>query len=55
MTAYEDAPIDDVCEFCGKLQFECYCCDCGAEHDDEELASLRCKCCGGHIIDYDDA
>ena len=53
MTAYDDAPIDEVCEFCEKLQFECFCCDCGAEHDDEEIASLRCKCCGGQIIDYD--
>ena len=53
MTAYDDAPIDEVCEFCGRLPFECFCCDCGAVHDDEELATLRCKCCGGEIIDFD--
>jgi hypothetical protein len=56
MTAYDDAPVDEVCEFCGMLPFECHCChccDCGAAHDDEELAASRCKCCGGEIIDFD--
>lgn len=27
MTAYDDVPIDDVCEYCGELQIDCHCCD----------------------------
>ena len=51
MSKYDDVPIDDVCEYCGALQIECECCDCGAVHTMDEIDSGICDCCGGIVYD----